>query len=75
MLERELAPDLDPPPAWNEKQRLLTVLVEPVTRTEVRCPAHRRGRMQCMCAQAMGVKEILCHPFVSGDISSCALYV
>ena len=44
VLQRELAPDLEPPPAWNEKQRLLTMLVEPVTRTEVRCPsAHRRG--------------------------------
>ena len=34
-MERELAPDLLPPVAWNEKQRLLTKLVQPVTPAEV----------------------------------------
>jgi hypothetical protein len=34
-MERELAPDLLPPVAWNEKQRLLTKLVQPVTPVEV----------------------------------------
>lgn len=34
-MERELAPDLLPPVAWSEKQRLLTKLVQPVTPVEV----------------------------------------
>ncbi|KAK9845942.1 hypothetical protein WJX81_006556 [Elliptochloris bilobata] len=35
VLQRELAPDLEPPTMWNEKERLLTKLLHPVTRAEI----------------------------------------
>lgn len=46
VLKRELAPDTEAPQTYDEKERLLTKLLSPVTRAEA-CPAAHSAR-QCM---------------------------
>ena len=46
VLKRELAPDTDTPQTYDEKERLLTKLLSPVTRAEV-CPATHSAEHAC----------------------------
>ena len=46
VLKRELAPDTDTPQTYDEKERLLTKLLSPVTRAEV-CPATHSAQPAC----------------------------
>ncbi len=56
-MERELAPDLLPPVAWNEKQRLLTKLVQPVTPLEV-CAAVLMFPSERACISDPGLQSL-----------------
>lgn len=46
VLKRELAPDTDTPQTYDEKERLLTKLLSPVTRAEV-CSATQSAQHAC----------------------------